>query len=343
MVLAIVVVVVALAIPAIQKARAAADQLICATRLRQLATAAHLFHNDHGRLPPGWLGPSVQNSGNQDVSFAEGQWVGHMVLLLPSLEQTALARRFDANFDPEFVADQKWWWSQPAAGPGPPHVDNYRVAMTPLPFLRCPSAPDYAVPVGDFSMRGGGTLLGIHVFNDTSMRAPFTSFWRDEYGPASAYRPLARTNYVGVAGCGIGNHPFFSRFEGVYVNRSTRTLGQIAARDGASLTLLYGETCGSQWVSDPLSRDISWVAAGALGTYLGIAPGSASAPLVGFSSYHLRGANFSFADGSVRMLRFTPRMPRTVDPLDPPEPWYTLQQLAGWAAGGPRDAAALED
>jgi prepilin-type processing-associated H-X9-DG protein len=148
---------------------------------------------------------------------------------------------------------------------------------------------------------------------------------------------------MGVAGCGSGDHPFFSRFEGVYVNRIERTLGQITAADGTSHTLLYGEACGSVWQGNPPdTMDICWMAGGGLGTYLGLHRGR-GAPWITFSSYHPGGVQFCFADGSVRTVRYghtqwdgSSSTPFTTD-------WLLLQQLAGWRDGGAADASALLD
>jgi prepilin-type processing-associated H-X9-DG protein len=145
---------------------------------------------------------------------------------------------------------------------------------------------------------------------------------------------------MGVAGCGSGDHPFFSRFEGVYTNRSQNTLDQITAQDGTSNTLLYGEACGSRWNTEPLAVDISWMAGGGLGTYLGLQKGS-TAPIITFSSYHPSGVQFCMADGSVRTLVFGDTV--WDGQSDIPKGWHVLQQLAGRRDGGTADTSALLD
>ena len=52
-VIAIIALLMALLLPAIQKVRAAADSMLCASNLRQLAIASHNFHNDYNRFPAG--------------------------------------------------------------------------------------------------------------------------------------------------------------------------------------------------------------------------------------------------------------------------------------------------
>jgi prepilin-type N-terminal cleavage/methylation domain-containing protein len=325
-------------LPAVQKIREAANKMLCSSNLRQLGLAAHHFHNDHNRLPPGYLGPSLANNTNFPTHLREGQWIGHFPLLLPYLEQDVLSRQIQVDFNVRFVSPDPWFWK-----PGPiSHHENYTAGMTPLKIFRCPTAPNYEPQAGASGPGTGGTTLGLHVFNDAA-RGPFTDGWKDDYVRAASYRFLARTNYMGVAGCGTGTHPFFSLYEGIYTNRSESTLGQAAARDGASNTMLYGEACGSQWQGSAReSRDICWMAGGGLGTYLGLHRGRDS-PLIAFSSYHPAGVQFCFADGSVRTVRYgdtkwdgSPSTPFTND-------WYLLQQLAGWRDGGAADTSALVD
>jgi hypothetical protein len=337
---AIVVLLMALILPAIQKVRASSYRLDCANNLRQLGIAAHTFHGDHGRLPPGYLGPSLAKNVMFPAMYFEGQWVGHLPLLLPYLEEDALFHQIKVDFNLSVVSPAKWFWSAPAQGPGLPNVANYTVAMKQLKVFRCPSATNFAAQIGDPSPTGGGTVLGLHVFNNPSF-GPFTVGWKDEYGPANQFRPLGRTNYLGVAGCGSGTDPVYAKFEGIYTNRSNHSLGQLAAQDGTSNTLLYGETCGSFWSgSPPYTYDICWMAAGSLGTYFGLQPGPKASTIV-FSSNHAAGVQFCFADGSVRIVRFGETRWDQVSSQS--SDWLLLQQLAGIHDGGPADASALVD
>lgn len=342
-ILGIVITLFSLLLPALQRVREAANKLVCAGNLRQLGLAAQQFHNDHKHLPPGFLGPSLANATKYPELYHEGQWVGHLPFLLPYLEQDSIVAQFQASLSVREVATMKWFWKAapvPPSNRGTPNEPNYLIADHAVSMFHCPSAASY-LPVMSTEPAKGGTILGLYVLNSPRLGA-FTAGWRDTYETTARYFPLGRTNYVGVAGCGSGNHPYFQQFEGVFTNRKLVSLGQISASDGTSNTLLFGETCGSHWQSSAESTDLSWVGAGGLGTYLGLQRGR-DAALIAFSSYHASGPQFCFADGSVRALRYgsTHWMHRRTTPM--PVDWLILQQLGGWKDGQVIDAAGIAD
>jgi type II secretory pathway pseudopilin PulG len=330
-VIGILVVVLALLLPAIQKVRETANKMVCASQLRQLGVAAHHYHKDHGVLPPGYLGPAVANPG---AFYQQGQALGHLPLLLPYLEQDRAQIGLNVSCNVHVVAPLPWFRL-----PGPvPNDTNYTIAQQQFKLLLCPSAVDYTPMVGNPNPGGGGTVTGLHVYHDKN--GIYTVGWRDPYTTAAKYCFLGRTHYVGVAGCGTGTHPLYRQYEGIYTNRSQVSLGLLAVQDGTSNTLLYGETVGSQWDGSPAETlDLSWMGAGGLGTYLGTLRGR-GAPLIAFSSYHPGGVPFCFADTSVRTVRF-------ITPVDgsgnyTPE-WFLLQQLAGRNDGKNADTSAILD
>jgi prepilin-type N-terminal cleavage/methylation domain-containing protein len=78
-VIAIIGILIALLLPAIQKVREAANKMKCQSNLRQLALAMHNYHNDHGILPPSFVG------------CCHGTWV---VKNLPYIEQENLSKLY---------------------------------------------------------------------------------------------------------------------------------------------------------------------------------------------------------------------------------------------------------
>jgi prepilin-type N-terminal cleavage/methylation domain-containing protein/prepilin-type processing-associated H-X9-DG protein len=83
-VIAIIAVLVGLLLPAVQKVREAANRIKCANNLKQLALAAHNYHDTHGTFPPGLT--QVPSPFRGSSLFAH---------LLPYFEQDNLYRQWD--------------------------------------------------------------------------------------------------------------------------------------------------------------------------------------------------------------------------------------------------------
>ncbi len=109
-VIAIIAVLIGLLLPAVQAAREAARNLQCKNNLKQIALAAHNYHDVNGCFPPARPSSKPQ--------------YGHMVTLLPFLEQGVLANAFNVSLSGGFA-----------------DVGNQTVANTNLSMLLCPSNP----------------------------------------------------------------------------------------------------------------------------------------------------------------------------------------------------------
>ncbi len=148
-----------LILPAVQKARSAAERTKCLGNLRQIGVALHLYHEAHGRLP-GRM-PTFGSSGQPDGV------VNWMALILPQMEQEPLwAKTLEAcRLAPVFPALNN-----------PPHVGYSTV----IPGYVCPADGRL---LGALTDRNGDTAaytsyIGVAgaVNNDGVMKFPSIRF-----------------------------------------------------------------------------------------------------------------------------------------------------------------------
>lgn len=107
LVIAVMTLLVALLLPAVQKVRELANQTRCLNNLRQMGLALHGYENVHRCLPPGYTStagpppPGVEGPAYYGFDTSPG-W-GWGAFLLPHLEQSALASQI--NFDEDMSLD----------------------------------------------------------------------------------------------------------------------------------------------------------------------------------------------------------------------------------------------
>ena len=123
MVIAIIGILVALLLPAVQAAREAARALQCRNNLKQLATAWHTFDSINGNYPGGgWL---YSVSGDPDCGNGLKQPGGWIFRLLPHIEQQGL---HDLGLG--LTGGSEWTAKRQA------HGERY---VTAVPILNCPT------------------------------------------------------------------------------------------------------------------------------------------------------------------------------------------------------------
>ena len=127
-VIAIIGVLIALLLPAVQAARGSAQRLQCAANLRQIGIALHHYHEAAGSFPISMVGGGkTLPSGKATTGLYS--WLS---LLLPQLEQQAIHRQIDFNVN-NASATQAF---NPRLDAGHP---NAAAARTSVQFYLCPA------------------------------------------------------------------------------------------------------------------------------------------------------------------------------------------------------------
>jgi prepilin-type processing-associated H-X9-DG protein/prepilin-type N-terminal cleavage/methylation domain-containing protein len=252
---------------AVQKVRASAARARCANQMRQLALALHASHDARGALPPGWTSASGPDR------YTDLGWTARV---LPFVDQQPLWQEVEAAFRavPGGTVPGGTVWEGPHA----------TILGTPVVAFACPSDP-----------------------RALTTRIPFAN-----------NLPVAFTSYLGVS----GHRPF--RNTGVLFPDSAVRLTDIT--DGTSNTLLLGERPPSadhrygwwyrgigqsgdgsgEMIMSARETNLVGDAPCPVGPYHFI-PDRFDDPcaMFHFWSPHAGGANFAFADGSVRFLSYS--------------------------------------
>ncbi|HQR43119.1 MAG TPA: DUF1559 domain-containing protein [Gemmatales bacterium] len=346
-VIAIIALLMALLLPAIQKVREAANRMLCGSNLRQLAIAAHNYHNDYNRLPAGYLGPIPNEQNNQ----ATNQSVGVLTILLPYMEADNIAKQIVDPTPPgtnpmplgNTSLAPNWWIS----------TINFTVASAKIKMYLCPSDTqfDAQLAVGlashHWNTNTGGTL-GARI---AATAAPLATV------PQAGQ--LGRANYFGSCGsAGKGNQTIslfpvlpaglnWATFEGVLINRGNLTLGQLTVQDGTSNTFMFGESLSANEPGLVGQENIrhyesAWMGAGCIPAIGGLHLTNRLGPWWAFSSRHPAVVQFAFGDGSTRGVRRGNSGVLGVSATMPAD-WLVFQQLAGRRDGLNNDASALID
>ncbi len=114
-VVAIIGILVALLLPAVQAAREAARRTQCMNNLKQIGLGVHNYHDTHGTFPPGGVHTDPSGQGATNSRFTN--WA---IAILPNLEQSSLYEEYNQNL-------YNW------------HPNNMPLLKTTLDVMTCPS------------------------------------------------------------------------------------------------------------------------------------------------------------------------------------------------------------
>ncbi len=302
-VIAIIGVLIALLLPAVQAAREAARRSQCSNNLKQMGIALHNYHEAFGSLPPGRVTYNGQDRAFGCSGNGASRLHGLFASMLMHMEQQAVFNSINFHF-------------------GAGQSNN---------------AQQYGVVPGQVQWTAYTTLINTYICPTDDLRTPNSGSAGDQGSP---YSPGSYAGSIGTKdtmrywfGC-PRNIPSDGAFSSAGVWRFSDF------RDGTSMTIAIGEA--SRFVNDPEAFFNHWNRPSWYGSRAGLPAtrfqGLAStvarlnAPLRfpdsppryapqgqgwlmqpeavesgqwGFRSQHPGGANFLFADGSVRFLKST--------------------------------------
>jgi prepilin-type N-terminal cleavage/methylation domain-containing protein len=282
-VMAIIAVLIALSLPAVMKAREAANRTVCTNNLRELGIACIKHHQQIGYFPtagvddhaaPTFSTPSATNSSPISGWHQDAGW-GYQ--LLPYLDEENV-------------------WTGGAVATQTVNMSN--ALGTPVKFFFCPTrrAPATASYTNaSFPIETAYTAV---------KGKAFTVFQSD-------YAACNGSNLPGVAGNGI----VLSQFNGTGISRNVVQITDIT--DGLNHTLLLGEKAANPRLGPILNEDDLGYASGYSGanlntirftnpTLLPIRDNNVTGATGGaFGSAHFGSWNALMADGSVISISYT--------------------------------------
>ncbi|MHC5539956.1 DUF1559 family PulG-like putative transporter [Singulisphaera rosea] len=305
-VIAIIAVLIALLLPAVQAAREAARRIQCTNNLKQIGLGIHNYISSQDMFPP---------------SAVKGGWAftgNGMTWRAAILPQMELGNQFNTiNFS-----------LQLNESPGPAMLT---VWYTTFNVFLCPSDGQGQAPAGYVPYGDNGTYSVVSPPDPNRNYVPISNYmmsFGDNYavGPLTATQNPWETPYGTTANPQIGFNGFWGTndtngiMRGFADYRDGRTATIASVTDGTSNTLIVGEGIAQE---DP-NNEMWGFTGGAAGVTIPInwktnKPKSActdggpygssdwncrfSYVARGFKSRHPGGANFLFADGSVRFIK----------------------------------------
>jgi len=296
-VIAIIAVLIALLLPAVQSAREAARRAQCVNNLKQLALAAHNYHDINQSFPIG-------SPYNYDAA-AYPWWCPSQSVFVSMLGQFEQASLFNAmNFSRNIYS-----------------IANSTIYATGLSTLWCPSdgTVSRAGNIGPLSIEWGSAPATVRYTDyaacfGTWLAEPFNYAYTSNYSPGIS----SNSNFQAMQANGNG------------IFNLNISYNISAVTDGTSNTIIYGEKAQGKFSqtfsamkgnlpdyqtfglwADSFSFDTAFTTMYPINPFNRVQldnPQGADGTLAdnwveSASSFHPGGANFAFADGSVKFLK----------------------------------------
>jgi prepilin-type processing-associated H-X9-DG protein len=274
-VIAIIAVLIALLLPAVQRARESARRCTCQNHLKQIGVALHNYQGLHSVLPPGYVGAVDRTNPDNETNDLGSGW-GWASMILPQLEQADIynAVNFDMNIE---------------------HAANQTVRTRPLELFFCPSStPNLGVwavtddtgasVVCEVATSNYVGVSGVGEVGD-SLDAGEGLFYRNsKLAARDIVDGLSQTLAVGERSSNLSPVTWTGRVPGGW------SFATPSSRGGTVL-------------SNPLPEPAFVMILGPVGTDDGNrTPNDPQAHIEDFWSWHTGGAHFLMADGAVRFL-----------------------------------------
>lgn len=304
-VLAVISVLAAVMIPAIQAVRESSRLISCCNNLRQLGIAIQSYESSMGCLPPGTIGYAEVVDWNDyrnlpdGISWKNKQQTSFLAILLPYSGFEDVARVCDSEFFDTGKDLRSHRLSGTSSADWFAEIGGFEeLSATRVNIHLCPSdkgAAEHFIGGSQPVMKEGEGAFSFLRFLDTEKPGTYVG-----------------ANYLGCAGATTPTSDAFSdanRFRGVMSSGRQVRLSEIG--DGISNTVALGESIGEIFGGD--RKSIQAWSVGGLGRGRGkvaweIAGESQllgdknDASGFGFGSFHHAGVNFLLVDGSVRTV-----------------------------------------